>query len=67
MKLFADSASFGAIESEPAPGFTSGINTSASILAKEWKADVREHIRGISNVMQEYGEDISLRGDNLPG
>jgi len=58
--LFADTANLEEIEEALKRGFISGVTTNPSILSKEKKCDFREHIDKIINMIQKYGEDISL-------
>jgi transaldolase len=60
MKIFVDSANLLEIEEALERGFPSGITTNPSILAKEEKADFREHINKIIELVQRYGYDIPL-------
>ena len=60
MKIFVDSANLLEIEEALERGFPSGITTNPSILAKEEKADFREHINKIIDLVQRYGYDIPL-------
>ena len=76
MKIFVDSANLVEIEEALERGFPAGITTNPSILAKEEKADFREHINKIIELVQRYGYDIPLSvevfstrpgGDDHPG
>ena len=60
MKIFVDSANLVEIEEALERGFPAGITTNPSILAKEEKADFREHINKIIELVQRYGYDIPL-------
>ena len=60
MKIFVDSANLLEIEEALERGFPSGITTNPSILAKEEKADFRDHINKIIELVQRYGYDIPL-------
>ena len=60
MKIFIDSANLLEIEEALERGFPSGITTNPSILAKEEKADFRDHINKIIELVQRYGYDIPL-------
>jgi transaldolase len=60
MKIFVDSANLVEIEEALERGFPSGITTNPSILAKEEKADFREHINKIIELVQRSGYDIPL-------
>ena len=60
MKIFVDSANLLEIEEALERGFPAGITTNPSILAKEEKADFREHINKIIELVQRYGYDIPL-------
>ncbi|HUP34308.1 MAG TPA: transaldolase family protein, partial [Candidatus Limnocylindria bacterium] len=60
MKIFVDSANLVEIEEALERGFPAGITTNPSILAKEPKADFREHIKKIIELVQRYGYDVPL-------
>lgn len=60
MKLFVDSASLADIRESLARGFPSGITTNPSILAKEEKQDYRKLIRGIIELVGEFGRTLPL-------
>ena len=60
MKILVDSANLVEIEEALERGFPAGITTNPSILAKEEKADFREHMKKIIELVQRYGYDIPL-------
>ena len=60
MKIFVDSANLLKIQEALERGFPAGITTNPSILAKEEKADFREHINKIIELVERYGYDIPL-------
>ena len=60
MKIFVDSANLVEIEEALERGFPAGITTNPSILAKEEKADFREHIKKIIELAQRIRYDIPL-------
>ena len=65
MKIFVDSANLLEIEEALERGFPAGITTNPSILAKEEKADFREHINKIIELVLRYGYDIILTPADL--
>ena len=58
MRLFADTANLGEIESLISKGIIEGVTTNPSILAKEPKTDFFAHIKKIA--------DVCTSGGNLP-
>ena len=63
MKIFVDSANLVEIEEALERGFPAGITTNPSILAKEEKADFREHIKKIIELVQRPEEMIAQAED----
>ncbi len=60
MKIFVDSANLGDIEDALKRGFTSGITTNPSILAKEERRDFAAHIRDIISLLRRYKSSVPL-------
>lgn len=60
MKIFADTANLTEIEECLKRGFSTGITTNPSILAKEKKTDFKEHIQKIISLVQTYKLDVPL-------
>jgi transaldolase len=60
MKLFVDSANLGEIEEALARGFPAGVTTNPSILAREERTDLVEHIHRIIALLRRYGRELPL-------
>lgn len=60
MKIFVDTANLAEIEEALERGFPAGITTNPSIIAREEKADLREHIGKIIRLLEKHGYDIPL-------
>jgi transaldolase len=60
MKIFIDSANLSEIDEALQRGFVSGITTNPSIISREEKRDIREHIKEIIGLLEKYGCDIPL-------
>lgn len=60
MKLFVDSANLDELEQAFARGFVAGITTNPSILAREERTDVVEHIGKIIALVRRHGADVPL-------
>ena len=60
MKIFIDSANLDDIESALKRGFSSGITTNPSLLAKEPRSSFETHIKKIINLINKYQPGIHL-------
>src|SRR5690242_12711911 len=60
MKIFVDSANLAEIEEALARGFVAGITTNPSILAREERVDVVEHVHRIIALVRRYGRDVPI-------
>jgi transaldolase len=60
MKIFVDSANLAEIEEALARGFVAGITTNPSILAKEERTDVVEHMHRVIGLVRKYGRDVPI-------
>ena len=60
MKIFVDSANLAEIEEALARGFVAGITTNPSILAREERTDVVEHVHKIIALVRRHGRDLPI-------